>query len=45
MPGWEDAIAVVARVFHFSPESLWALDVDELIFWTERANWINERHG
>lgn len=34
-------LAVVAATFHFSPRDLWAMDLEELLFWREQAEWIN----
>jgi hypothetical protein len=30
-------------VLHIQPSELWAMDMDELEFWLERAIWINEK--
>lgn len=43
--GWENALAVIAKVFRTQPSELWALDVEELLFWLERAEWVSKRHG
>lgn len=40
--GWEEALAVVAYVYHFPPESLWAMEWNEVRFWTEQAERIGQ---
>jgi hypothetical protein len=32
-------------VFHFPPSELWELEIDDLMFWLDRAKWANQRHG
>lgn len=40
---WKEALAAVAYAFHFPPSELWAMELEELEFWLERARWINEQ--
>lgn len=41
--GWEAALALIARIFHPSFADLWAMDVEELMFWHDRAVWVIEQ--
>lgn len=43
--GWEDAVGLVAYVFHFSPSAIWNMELDDLVFWTERALKFTRNHG
>jgi hypothetical protein len=38
---WDDALAVIAKEFHFPASDLWAMDADDLEFWVKKANWLN----
>lgn len=31
------------KVLHVQPSEIWAMDVDEIKFWLERALWITEK--
>jgi hypothetical protein len=42
---WEKALAIVAFTFHFPLSELWALDREDLRFWTEKAIEIGESRG
>ncbi len=39
--GWEQALGVVAHTFHL--RDVWDIEIDELLFWLDRANWIREQ--
>lgn len=44
--GWEEALAAVADAFSFTLAELWAMEIEDLLFWLERAKWIaKQRRG
>jgi hypothetical protein len=43
--GWKEAVAALAYVLHFPPSEIWAMDVDDLNFWLERAIWAKEQES
>jgi hypothetical protein len=41
--GWEQALGVVASTFHLP--DVWEIDIEELLFWVDRAVELNKRRG
>lgn len=36
-------MAALASLYHFPPESLWAMEVDDLHFWLDGASELRKR--
>lgn len=41
--GWEEAVALIAYVFHFPPSEIFDFEFRTLRWWVDRAEWILER--
>jgi len=35
----------LAQAFHFQPSELWAMELDELLFWHSQAVRLNRQNG
>lgn len=40
---WEEAVALLAYVFHFQPSEIWEMEFGTMRWWCERADWILEK--
>lgn len=41
----KEAIVVVGYVYHFPPDDIWAMSLEDLFFWLNGINWIKSKQG